>query len=186
MAGRGADEGRRKLPGSGRGILPVRARKLRPRGQKSRDGAPRGARAPDNGARQDGRLVRRLALHPLGILSGVDSPGPLAEVEKRPAPAKAGGRRRTRRRSNNTGAHARPFGLRAMARIFFRREPGKPGARCGCLKIESGKRERAPQSSRYTRSRCSCRSCASTDSVAIGRASRRRIEIGSPVSSQKP
>lgn len=40
------------------------------------------------------------------------------------------------------------------------------------------------QSSRYTRSRRSCRSCASTDKVAIGRASSRLIEIGSPVSSQ--
>ena len=41
-------------------------------------------------------------------------------------------------------------------------------------------------SSRYTRSCRSCRSCASTDSVAIGRASRRRSPMGSPVSSQKP
>ena len=40
------------------------------------------------------------------------------------------------------------------------------------------------QSSRWTRSRRSCRSWASTDKVAIGRASRRRNEIGSPVSSQ--
>ena len=42
------------------------------------------------------------------------------------------------------------------------------------------------QSSRWTRSIRSWRSCASIDSVAIGRASRRRRPIGSPVSSQKP
>jgi hypothetical protein len=35
MAGRGMDEGRRKLPGSGAQQGPVRARKLRPRGRKS-------------------------------------------------------------------------------------------------------------------------------------------------------
>jgi len=70
LAGRGADEGGRKPAGSGAQQGPVRARKLRPRGQKSRCGAPRGARAPDNGARQDRRLVRRLALHPLDFSRG--------------------------------------------------------------------------------------------------------------------
>src|SRR5664279_4306 len=43
MAGRGTEERRRKLPGSGGHKLPIRARKLRSRGQKSRDGAPKGA-----------------------------------------------------------------------------------------------------------------------------------------------
>jgi hypothetical protein len=45
---------------------------------------------------------------------------------------------------------------------------------------------RTPQSSRWTRSIRSWRSCASIDSVAIGRASSRLRPIGSPVSSQKP
>ena len=40
------------------------------------------------------------------------------------------------------------------------------------------------QSSRCTRSMRSCRSCASIDMVAMGRASSRRMPIGSPVSSQ--
>ncbi len=44
--------------------------------------------------------------------------------------------------------------------------------------------ERPAQSSRCTRSIRSWRSCASIDSVAIGRASSRRRPIGSPVSSQ--
>jgi hypothetical protein len=39
----------------------------RARGQKSRDGAPRGARIPHKGMRQDGRLVRHSVLHPLGF-----------------------------------------------------------------------------------------------------------------------
>jgi hypothetical protein len=46
------------------------------------------------------------------------------------------------------------------------------------------KRSLGPQSSRWTRSFFSCHSCASIDIVAIGRASRRRSEIGSPVTSQ--
>jgi hypothetical protein len=52
--------------------------------------------------------------------------------------------------------------------------------------FDSGTKPEWPsgQSSRYTRSLRSCRSCASTDRVAIGRASSRRSEIGSPVSSQ--
>ncbi len=45
---------------------------------------------------------------------------------------------------------------------------------------------RRPQSSRWTRSMRSWRSCASIDRVAIGRAIRRFRPIGSPVSSQKP
>jgi hypothetical protein len=43
-AGRGADEGGRKPAGSGAQQGSVRVRKLRPRGQKSPHGAPRGAR----------------------------------------------------------------------------------------------------------------------------------------------
>src|SRR5665811_550339 len=73
MAGRGADEGRRKLPGSGGGILPVRARKLRPRGQKSRDGAPNGAHPQPEGARAARRgliRMRRSALRPLDFSRG--------------------------------------------------------------------------------------------------------------------
>jgi hypothetical protein len=42
------------------------------------------------------------------------------------------------------------------------------------------------QSSRWTRSIFSCRSCASIDIVAMGRASRRLMPMGSSVSSQKP
>ena len=73
MAGRGADEGRRKLSGSGRGIPPVRARKLRPRGQKSRDGAPIGAHPQPEGARAARRgliRMRRSALRPLALPRG--------------------------------------------------------------------------------------------------------------------
>ena len=47
-------------------------------------------------------------------------------------------------------------------------------------------RSTTAQSSRWTRSMRSWRSCASIDRVAIGRASRRRRPIGSSVSSQKP
>ena len=55
------------------------------------------------------------------------------------------------------------------------REVTKPGLEASC-----------PQSSRKTFSRRSWRSWASSDSVAMGRASRRFRPIGSPVSSQKP
>ena len=52
--------------------------------------------------------------------------------------------------------------------------------------LRSKARANAPlrQSSRWTRSLRSCRSWASSDRVAMGRASRRLSEIGSPVSSQ--
>jgi len=46
-----------------------------------RDGAPRGARALEKRVRQDGRLVRRSVLYPLGLFEG-----------------EQGGIRRTRRR----------------------------------------------------------------------------------------
>src|SRR5450759_1320217 len=68
--GRGADEGGRKPAGSGAQPGPVRVRKLRPRGQKSPHGAPRGARVLDEGTRLDGRLVRRLARQPLTLCGG--------------------------------------------------------------------------------------------------------------------
>ena len=48
-----------------------------------RRGAPRGARAPANGARQDGRLVRRLALHPLGFSGGKRKAGAPAPLKNR-------------------------------------------------------------------------------------------------------
>jgi hypothetical protein len=41
-----------------------------PGNRNRRRGAPRGARAPDNGARQDGRRQRRSALHPLALSRG--------------------------------------------------------------------------------------------------------------------
>jgi len=87
LAGRGADEGGRKPAGSGAQQGPVRARKLRPRGQKSRCGAPRGARILQKRMRLDGRLVRRLALHPLDVSRGTKK-----------APLRRDGLRRTRRR----------------------------------------------------------------------------------------
>jgi len=74
LAGRGADEGGRKPAGSGAQQGPVRARKLRPRGQKSRCGAPRGARILQKRMRLDGRLVRRLALHPLAFRGEQERP----------------------------------------------------------------------------------------------------------------
>ena len=59
-----------------------------------------------------------------------------------------------------------------------RRPAGRqPRSECACA-------DQSAPSSRRVRSRRSWRSCASTDSVAIGRASRRFSEIGSPVSSQ--
>src|SRR5664279_2149046 len=98
LAGRGADEGGRKPAGSGPGSGPVRARKLWPRGQKSPANKPglrklvrverREAPAPSGTkVRQDGRLVRRLALHPLDFSRGT----------KR-APINGAGRRPTRGR----------------------------------------------------------------------------------------
>jgi len=62
------------LPDRGPGSGPVRARKLRPRGQKSRCGAPRGARILQKRMRLDGRLVRRLALHPLAFRGEQERP----------------------------------------------------------------------------------------------------------------
>src|ERR1022692_5349371 len=57
-------KGGESCPDRGREYRPFRPRKRGHGDRNRRDGAPRGARAPDNGARQDGRLVRRLALHP--------------------------------------------------------------------------------------------------------------------------
>src|SRR5664279_5167459 len=91
MAGRGADEGRRKLPGSGRGILPVRARKLRPRGQKSRDGAPIGAHPQPEGAKAARRgliRMRRSALRPLAFGEGQEE-GPAKRGEDYGVPGAA-------------------------------------------------------------------------------------------------
>ena len=51
MAGRGADEGWRKPAGSGAQEGSVRARKLRPRGQKSRSWRAERRRASRSGAR---------------------------------------------------------------------------------------------------------------------------------------
>ena len=80
---------------------PVRVRKLRPRGQKSRDGAPRGARVPrTRGA------ARRKTGAPLGAPSPRLSAG--REKGKTPYPA--------------------PQRIRALA-LVFEREPGKPGTR---------------------------------------------------------
>jgi hypothetical protein len=54
--------------------------------------------------------------------------------------------------------------------------PLAPGHRGSAVRLD--------QSSRWTRSMRSCRSCASIDRVAMGRASSRRRPIGSSVSSQ--
>jgi len=68
------------LPDRGPGSGPVRVRKLRPRGQKSRDGAPRGARVPrTRGA------ARRKTGAPLGAPSPRLSAG--REKGKTPYPA---------------------------------------------------------------------------------------------------
>ena len=58
------------------------------------------------------------------------------------------------------------------------------GCQRSCERCTSSDLSCAGQSPRCTRSRRSWRSCASSDSVAIGRASRRFRPIGSPVSSQ--
>src|ERR1039458_4262097 len=118
MAGRGADEGRRKLPGSGR------AHPSRPRPEvtapRTEIAAMERREAPALPTMERGKTEDWCAdwrSIPSAFCRGSTPPGPLAEVEKRPAPAKAGGRRRTRRRSNNMGAHARPFGIRAIAHV---------------------------------------------------------------------
>ena len=79
-----------------------------------------------------------------------------------------------------------------------RSRPSAPSPRCRCgtqgrvmifppgRPISTPRRCPTPQSSRCTRSMRSWRSCASSESVAIGRASSRRIPIGSPLSSQYP
>ena len=191
-------KGGESLPGSGRGIPPVRARKLRPRGQKSprwsaerrprssqesaarrKTGAPLGAPSPrhfvgaEKGRTRRGRRRTRrrkeYGRRSVGCLKFES--GNARAREKFPASSlPKGGPERSRRGSIRCGTGAPPG--------RFARSPPSP---------QAGERiVPNPQSSRYTRSRCSWRSCASTDSVAIGRASRRRIEIGSPVSSQKP
>ena len=108
-------KGGESCPDRGPGSGPVRARKLRPRGQKRRDGAPSGERASQSAPTPPGV---GLMVAPLGAPSPRQWPGakevPGASRERL---------RRTRRRSNNTGAHARPFGIRA--------------AKLGCLTIES-------------------------------------------------
>src|SRR5450830_1693958 len=97
-AGRGADEGGRKPAGSGAQQGPVRARKLRPRGQKSPANKPglrklvrverREAPAPsEKKVRHEGYRKRLTALHPLDCSRGL-----------RRAPRNGAGRRRTRRR----------------------------------------------------------------------------------------
>src|SRR5664280_3409516 len=115
MAGRGADEGRRKLPGSGMGTLPVRARKLRPRGQKSRDGAPIGAHPQPEGARaaRCGLIrMRRSALRPLAFGEGQEE-----------GPAKRG----------RTTAYPAPPRIRAMT-LALARYLSKPGTRLRWLR----------------------------------------------------
>jgi hypothetical protein len=51
---------------------PSRTRKHGPGDRKAADGAPRGARALQKGARQDGRLVRHSVLHPLDLSRGTE------------------------------------------------------------------------------------------------------------------
>ncbi len=114
MAGRGADEGGRKPAGSGEPkAARVRARKLRPRGQKSRDGAPRGAAsfAKDAHAarRKNGCAARRSI--PSGLPEGKEGPAKGGETTAHPAPQRIG----------------------AMALGLIRR--------LGCLTIESGVRK---------------------------------------------
>jgi len=98
LAGRGADEGGRKPAGSGAQQGPVRARKLRPRGQKSPANKPglrklvrverREAPAPsEKRVRHEGYRQRLTALHPLDFSGGLGR-----------APRNGAGRRRTRRR----------------------------------------------------------------------------------------
>jgi hypothetical protein len=73
MAGRGAEEGRRKPPGSERANAPHPRPEARPRGQKSRGGAPEGvapplwARPPKPERLRRKPQVRHSALHPLAL-----------------------------------------------------------------------------------------------------------------------
>ena len=77
MAGRGADEGRRKLPGSGPGSGPVRARKHGPGDKKAARGAPQGDTLAARARLAEARLraeagerkwLRLAALHALAFL----------------------------------------------------------------------------------------------------------------------
>ena len=81
-----------------------------------------------------------------------------------------------------------PFGLPELpvAARTSRLSSREAGKALLFSQFESRRQRRPPSahSSRYIRWRRSWRSWASIDNVAIGRASRRLIEIGSPVSSQ--
>jgi len=80
MAGRGTDEGRRKLPGSGRGIPPVRARKHGPGDWNRRSGAPRGAPPSPRRRRASPGVSGGFASRPGGLAS--------LRVSRRSAPSR--------------------------------------------------------------------------------------------------
>ncbi len=77
MAGRGADEGRRKLPGSGWRKASRPRPEARPQGQKSRDGAPEGAASRK-------RRAHELMVAPFG------APSPSHGAREKSCLAKAG------------------------------------------------------------------------------------------------
>ncbi len=91
-------------------VARVRARKHGPGDRNRRDGAPRGARALRKRARLDERLVRRLALHPLGFAPG----------QKREAPFAAGMEYGAPRAAKNRGDDARLLVIPGRAKC----EPG--------------------------------------------------------------
>ncbi len=100
--------------------------------------------------------------------------------------AGAGDRRHQVDRGEVSGAGGLhdPLGRGAVARrVRGTAALVRPGCDAG---VQRGVAANAAQSSRWTRSMRSWRSCASIDRVAIGRASRRRRPMGSSVSSQKP
>ena len=117
---------------------------------------------------------------PISPARGIDTVlcnGAIAWRDGKPGGGRAG------RALNRQADAGRSEGLKlarsASAALVSRGPPQSMSARdAGAFNDQS-----AP-SSRRVRSRRSWRSCASTDSVAIGRASRRFSEIGSPVSSQ--
>jgi hypothetical protein len=88
------------------------------------------------------------------------------------------GRRPTRGRSNNTGAHARPFGIRAMALGLSRRSAAKAGCLTFKSKNRGGRTNSFNAASAFARQRCACR-CARSSPPASPRPRASRLRPAS-------
>src|ERR1019366_10246050 len=136
MAGRGTDEGRRKLPGSGR------AQPSRPRPEVTAPGTEKPRWSAEWRAPSARGCPRRKAWRPKGCAVRRSVPSLVARG-KRKAPQSGGGLRRTRRRQE--------YGRWCLSW----REPGKPGTRLRWLReifvddIPINRRQRAQVGDRY-------------------------------------